>query len=104
MIRARLESNKATGAETVAAHSFLMDQIIRMLFDYANAQVFALFDAIGRPELKTDPRFSSVPARFQNTKEYFAIRAKHMVEKTTAEWIEIFDRCDIPAKIGRAHV
>jgi crotonobetainyl-CoA:carnitine CoA-transferase CaiB-like acyl-CoA transferase len=29
-----------------------------------NAQAFAFFDAIGRPELKTDPRFSSVPARF----------------------------------------
>src|SRR5204863_5384761 len=26
-------------------------------------QVFAFFDAIGRPELKADPRFSTVPAR-----------------------------------------
>ena len=31
-----------------------------------NDQVFALFEEIGRPELKTDPRFSSVAARFQN--------------------------------------
>ena len=38
-IQARLEKNKATGAETVAAHSFLMDQIIRVLFDYANAHL-----------------------------------------------------------------
>ncbi len=41
VIRARLESNRSTGAETVAAHSFLMDQIIRVLFDYANTHVFA---------------------------------------------------------------
>src|ERR1043165_9897149 len=36
-----------------------------------NKQVFAFFDVIGRPELKTDPRFSSVPARFAHTKDYF---------------------------------
>jgi crotonobetainyl-CoA:carnitine CoA-transferase CaiB-like acyl-CoA transferase len=61
------------------------------------AQAFALFDAIGRPELKTDPRFSSIPARFRNVGEYFRIRAEALKEKTTAEWLEIFDRCDVPA-------
>ena len=39
VIRARLENHKATGAETVAAHSYLMDQIIRVLFDHANVHV-----------------------------------------------------------------
>ncbi len=38
-----------------------------------NDQAFAFFDAVGRPELKTDPRFSSIPARFANVKEYFEI-------------------------------
>jgi [protein-PII] uridylyltransferase len=38
-IQARLEKNKSTGAEAVAAHSFLMDQIIRVLFDYATSHV-----------------------------------------------------------------
>ena len=32
-IRGRLESGRANGLETVAAHSYLMDQIIRVLFD-----------------------------------------------------------------------
>ena len=62
-----------------------------------NAQAFALFDAIGRPELKTDPRFESVSARFKNVAEYFRIRAAALKEKTTAEWLEIFDACDVPA-------
>ena len=62
-----------------------------------NDQVFAYFDAIGRPELKTDPRFSSIPARFANVKEYFEIRMGALKGKTTAEWLEIFDRCDVPA-------
>lgn len=62
-----------------------------------NAQVFALFDAIGRPELKTDPRFSTIPARFKNVGEYFAIRAEALKARATAEWLEIFERCDVPA-------
>ncbi len=62
-----------------------------------NAQVFAFFEAIGRPELKTDPRFSSVPARFANVKEFFQVRMAAMQAKTTAEWLEIFDRADVPA-------
>jgi crotonobetainyl-CoA:carnitine CoA-transferase CaiB-like acyl-CoA transferase len=62
-----------------------------------NDQVFAFFDAIGRPELKTDPRFSSVPARFANVKEYFDIRMNSLKAKTTAEWLEIFDHGDVPA-------
>ena len=62
-----------------------------------NSQVFAFFDAIGRPELKTDPRFSSVPARFANVAEYFKIRVEALKMKRTAEWLDIFDRCDVPA-------
>lgn len=62
-----------------------------------NAQAFAVFDAIGRPELKTDPRFDSVAARFKNVREYFAIRARGLEQKTTAEWVDIFDRLDVPA-------
>ncbi len=62
-----------------------------------NAQAFAVFEAIGRPELKDDPRFNSVAARFKNVRDYFAIRAEGLLTKTTAEWIEIFDRLDVPA-------
>jgi crotonobetainyl-CoA:carnitine CoA-transferase CaiB-like acyl-CoA transferase len=62
-----------------------------------NAQAFAFFDAIGRPELKTDPRFDSVATRFNNVGEYFRIRAEALKEKTTAEWLDIFDACDVPA-------
>jgi crotonobetainyl-CoA:carnitine CoA-transferase CaiB-like acyl-CoA transferase len=62
-----------------------------------NKQAFAFFDAVGRPELKTDPRFDSVAARFRNVGEYFQIRAGALKGKTTAEWLEILDRADVPA-------
>jgi crotonobetainyl-CoA:carnitine CoA-transferase CaiB-like acyl-CoA transferase len=62
-----------------------------------NEQAFAVFDAIGRPELKTDPRLCSLPQRVKNTALYFSIRAEGLKQKTTAEWMEIFDRTDVPA-------
>jgi crotonobetainyl-CoA:carnitine CoA-transferase CaiB-like acyl-CoA transferase len=62
-----------------------------------DAQAFALFDAIGRPELKSDPRFSSVKARLANVRDYFDVRAESFRTKTTAEWLEILATADIPA-------
>jgi crotonobetainyl-CoA:carnitine CoA-transferase CaiB-like acyl-CoA transferase len=62
-----------------------------------DAQAFAMFDAIGRPELKCDPRFSSVKARLANVRAYFDVRAESFRTKTTAEWTEILSRADIPA-------
>jgi crotonobetainyl-CoA:carnitine CoA-transferase CaiB-like acyl-CoA transferase len=62
-----------------------------------DAQAFAFFDAIGRPELKRDSRFSSVQARYENVDAYFALRAGALKERTTAEWISIFERADVPA-------
>jgi len=60
-------------------------------------QAFAFFSAIGRPELKADARFSSVQSRFANVKAYFQLRADALKGRTTAEWLEIFDRHDVPA-------
>jgi crotonobetainyl-CoA:carnitine CoA-transferase CaiB-like acyl-CoA transferase len=62
-----------------------------------NDQAFGFFDAIGRPELKTDPRFSSVQARFANVKDYFEIRMNALKAKTTDEWLTILDAADVPA-------
>ena len=62
-----------------------------------NDQAFSFFDAIGQPELKTDPRFSSVQARFANVAAYFEVRMAALKSHTTAEWLEIFDKADVPA-------
>jgi len=66
-----------------------------------DAQAFALFAAIGRPELKDDPRFNSVKARYANVRDYFSIRAEGLKQKTSAEWMEILEAADVPA--GPAH-
>jgi crotonobetainyl-CoA:carnitine CoA-transferase CaiB-like acyl-CoA transferase len=66
-----------------------------------DTQAFALFDIIGRPELKKDPRFSSVKARLTNVRAYFNVRAEAFHARTTAEWLEILAKAGIPA--GRMH-
>ncbi|AZG11128.1 CoA transferase [Pigmentiphaga sp. H8] len=62
-----------------------------------DAQAFAFFDAIGQPELKTDPRFRSVAARTANSLDYYALRASALKGRTSAEWLEILERADVPA-------
>ena len=59
-------------------------------------QAFAFFDAVGRPELKADRRFDSVAARFANVRDYFEVRAQSLRSKTTAEWLELLERADVP--------
>jgi crotonobetainyl-CoA:carnitine CoA-transferase CaiB-like acyl-CoA transferase len=60
-------------------------------------QVMALFDAIGRPELKGDSRFNTGPARIRHIAEFFRIRADAMLARDTADWMEDFARREIPA-------
>ena len=62
-----------------------------------NPQAFAFFDAIGRPELKTDPRFDSAASRTANAAAYFKVRMEGLAQKTTAEWLVIFEKLDVPA-------
>lgn len=62
-----------------------------------DAQAFAFFRAIGRPELCEDPRFSTAFARTQNTPEYFALQIEAIAKKTSAEWLAIFREADVPA-------
>ena len=62
-----------------------------------NAQALAFFDAIGRPELKTDPRFDSAAARTKNAAAYFEVQKDGLTSKTTDEWVKLFDKADVPA-------
>jgi crotonobetainyl-CoA:carnitine CoA-transferase CaiB-like acyl-CoA transferase len=63
-----------------------------------DAQAFAFFEAIGEPELKDDPRFDSAATRTANAEEYFEVRMRGLARRTTAEWLEIFEKLDVPAQ------
>ena len=60
-------------------------------------QVFAMFDAMGRSDLRTDPRFAEKRARFENIGEMFRIRNEIFASRTTSQWLEILEAADVPA-------
>lgn len=62
-----------------------------------NRQAFAFFAAIGKPELRDDPRFNTPKARSENAAAFFELRAEALREKTTAEWLDILAAADVPA-------
>jgi crotonobetainyl-CoA:carnitine CoA-transferase CaiB-like acyl-CoA transferase len=62
-----------------------------------NRQAFAFFDAIGRPELKADPRFATPITRTQHAADYFTVQVEALAQRTTEEWLAIFAAADVPA-------
>lgn len=54
-----------------------------------------LLDAIGRPELKDDPRFSTPQARFQN---------RHAVDEVVSAWTRQHDKYEVTRILGEAGV
>lgn len=62
-----------------------------------DAQVLAMFDAFGRPELKEDTRFNTALARIEHIKAFFELRAREVSLQTTGYWVEAFTKRDVPA-------
>jgi len=55
-----------------------------------------LFEAIGRPELADDERFSTLARRTDNIGALLEIVIERMRRRTTAEWRERLDAFDVP--------
>ncbi len=58
---------------------------------------FSFCDLVGRPELKDDPRFSERSQRAANLKEVYKITEEALAARTSAEWLELLEKADIPA-------
>jgi crotonobetainyl-CoA:carnitine CoA-transferase CaiB-like acyl-CoA transferase len=61
-----------------------------------DAQSRHLFEAIDRPELADDQRFSTLARRTDNIGELYEIVIERMRRRTTAEWRERLDSFDVP--------
>jgi CoA:oxalate CoA-transferase len=57
----------------------------------------ALFDAIGRPDLKTDPDFATRDARVKNVKRMDAIVEEFTLRRTKVEALAILDSKGVPS-------
>jgi crotonobetainyl-CoA:carnitine CoA-transferase CaiB-like acyl-CoA transferase len=65
---------------------------------YNDKQWRNFFELIGQPETYDgDPRFCSQTARIANIDAVYAYLGERMLERTTAAWLEGFEKFDIPA-------
>jgi len=62
-----------------------------------NKEWLALSRAFERPDLLKDPRFKTPQLRDQNVNERLALVQEELKTKTTAKWLEIFEKEEVPA-------
>mgnify|MGYP001226968234 CR=1 FL=1 len=63
---------------------------------YNDRQWLRFFEAIGQPQLATDPRFATMAARTQNVDDLYAIIVDALKTKSSKEWPAILDNREIP--------
>ena len=54
-------------------------------------------DLVGRPDMKTDPRYADLNARTAHTAEVYGFIAETIATKTTDDWLALFEEADVPA-------
>jgi len=65
---------------------------------YNDKQWKGFLQAIGKPEIFAQPEFATHEARSQNYDKAYAMVAEELKHRTTAEWVEAFERADIPVQ------
>jgi crotonobetainyl-CoA:carnitine CoA-transferase CaiB-like acyl-CoA transferase len=65
---------------------------------YNDKQWKSFLDVIGKPEILKQPEFATHEARSQNYDRAYAMVAQELKKRTTAEWVEAFERADIPVQ------
>lgn len=64
---------------------------------YTNPQWAGIFSELGRPWMIEDPRFDSITTRTENTVVLFEWLADELTKASTAAWLDIFARLEVPA-------
>lgn len=67
------------------------------LVPYSDAQWEQFFELGGRKDVFQDPRFSTYEARTHHVTELYAIIGEVALQKTTAEWLDLLGKANIPA-------
>lgn len=67
------------------------------LVPYSDMQWAQFFEMGGRRDVFSDPRFSSYEARTEHITELYAIIGEVARQKTTAEWLDLLGKANIPA-------
>ncbi|MDB5885846.1 MAG: L-carnitine dehydratase/bile acid-inducible protein [Polaromonas sp.] len=64
---------------------------------YTDAHWCRFFIEAGAPELALDDRFTNISARTRNIEKLYELAAQFIAGRSTATWLEIFNRLEIPA-------
>jgi crotonobetainyl-CoA:carnitine CoA-transferase CaiB-like acyl-CoA transferase len=69
------------------------------LLPYTQTQWSRVLNALGREDLVAQPWFSNNAERSKRSNELYAIIAASLGDKTSAEWLEIFEGADVPCGV-----
>jgi crotonobetainyl-CoA:carnitine CoA-transferase CaiB-like acyl-CoA transferase len=64
---------------------------------YTDAQWRRFWEAVGKPEMMSDPRFVDLAARSRHYADVYRLAGEQMVGRRTVEWIALLDTLEIPA-------
>lgn len=65
---------------------------------YTDSHWQSFFEVVGkRDAFDTDPRFRDIGSRTIHINELYGMVAENLLTRTTAEWLELLERADIPA-------
>jgi crotonobetainyl-CoA:carnitine CoA-transferase CaiB-like acyl-CoA transferase len=65
---------------------------------YNDKQWKGFLAVIGKPEILAQPEFATHEARSRNYNKAYAMVAEELKHRTTAQWVEAFERADIPVQ------
>jgi len=92
----RLIGNQSpTGQPT--ANSFTTADGYMNILALKEPQVDALFEVIGRSDVRNDPSFATAPARVRNYDAVYELIAEVIREKATDHWLAAFAEATVPA-------
>ncbi len=66
------------------------------ILPYLDAHWVTFCNVVGRPDLLTDPRFTTLADRVRNIDVTYSETAKIMATRTTREWLELFSKTSVP--------
>lgn len=75
-------------------HRTATDDICVLIYNDKHWRRFA--EIVARPDLLTDPRFSTLAARSSNLEDYYALVDAELMRRPAAEWCALFDAAEIP--------
>jgi crotonobetainyl-CoA:carnitine CoA-transferase CaiB-like acyl-CoA transferase len=64
---------------------------------YTDAQWRRFWEAVGKPQMMSDPRFVDMTARARSIDEVYRLAGEELAHRSSAEWIALLEKLEIPS-------